>query len=110
MTAKAKHTKSTLRAESRPSQLSGGARKLNPQRQAGKGRVSRNKRRVSSRWRRLVKWALLAVLAGPALVMLVYSVMPPPLTPLMLIRALEGEEIDYRWTPLEHISPRQPLL
>ncbi len=105
MTAMAKHTKQTLRAESRPSQLSGGARKRKPQHKAGKGRGSRNKRRVSSRWRRLVKWALLAVLAGPALVMLVYSVVPPPITPLMLIRALEGEEIDYRWTPLEHISP-----
>ncbi len=47
----------------------------------------------------------MAVLAGPALVILIYRVVPPPVTPLMLIRAQEGEEIDYRWTPLERISP-----
>jgi monofunctional biosynthetic peptidoglycan transglycosylase len=44
-------------------------------------------------------------LAGPGLVILVYRFLPPPVTPLMLIRAAEGEEIDYRWTALENISP-----
>jgi monofunctional biosynthetic peptidoglycan transglycosylase len=102
MTIKAKPRRQTLRAEDRASQLSGSARRRKPKRKAGR---DRKKRRASSGWRRLVTWTLLVVLAGPALVMLVYRVVPPPVTPLMLIRALEGEEIDYRWTPLEEISP-----
>jgi monofunctional biosynthetic peptidoglycan transglycosylase len=44
-------------------------------------------------------------LVGPGLVALVYRFLPPPITPLMLIRAMEGEEIDYRWMALENISP-----
>ena len=104
MTTKAKRKTNTLRAESRPSQLSGGAGRRKPKAKRRSGR-DRKKRRVSAGWHRLVKWTLLVVLAGPALVMLVYSVLPPPVTPLMLIRALEGEEIDYRWRPLEEISP-----
>ncbi|HEX9770558.1 MAG TPA: monofunctional biosynthetic peptidoglycan transglycosylase [Kiloniellales bacterium] len=102
----AKHKPNTLRAEGRPSLLSAeaGARKPKgrPKRKTGR---SRKARRAGARWARLARWALLAVLAGPALVILVYRVVPPPVTPLMLIRALEGEEIDYRWTPLENISP-----
>jgi len=102
----AKHSKRTLRAEGRPSLLSagGGMRpvKRGPKGKAGQGR---NKRRTAAGWRRLAKWMLIAVLAGPALVIVIYGFLPPPVTPLMLIRALEGEEIDYRWTPLEDISP-----
>ncbi len=112
MTDKAKNRKQPLRAEGRASQLSDEAKRSKSRRKAkGKSGQSRRngrgrkKRRSSSGWRRLVTWCLLAVLAGPALVLLVYKVVPPPVTPLMLIRAQEGEEIDYRWTPLEHISP-----
>ncbi len=103
MTSKAKHQRQTLRAEGRASQLSRDSRKRKTKGKAGRGR---GKRRRSSIWRRLAMWTLVAVLAGPVLVLLVYKFVPPPVTPLMLIRAQQGEEIDYRWTPLERISPQ----
>ena len=34
-----------------------------------------------------------------------YSVVPPPVTPLMLIRWVEGHGIAKEWRPLDHISP-----
>ncbi|MDX1575683.1 MAG: monofunctional biosynthetic peptidoglycan transglycosylase, partial [Kiloniellales bacterium] len=110
MTPKSKHQRQTLRAEGRASQLSRDAQRSKTRRKAKgkagrKGDRGRMTRRRSSPWRRLAVWTLLAVLVGPALVILVYRVLPPPVTPLMLIRAQEGEEIDYRWTPLERISP-----
>jgi monofunctional biosynthetic peptidoglycan transglycosylase len=49
--------------------------------------------------------AILVLLCGPALVFLIYRVVPPPITPLMVIRAGEGHTRDYRWTPIEQISP-----
>ncbi len=106
----AKHKTDSLRAEGRPSLLSVGEDTRQPKgRLRGKTRRRRGTRRKARRagtwWGRVAKWALLAVLVGPALVMLVYRFVPPPVTPLMLIRALEGEEIDYRWTPLDRISP-----
>ncbi|MEX0839628.1 MAG: monofunctional biosynthetic peptidoglycan transglycosylase, partial [Parvibaculum sp.] len=36
---------------------------------------------------------------------LLYAVVPPPVTPLMLIRALEGHGISKAWVPLARISP-----
>jgi monofunctional biosynthetic peptidoglycan transglycosylase len=100
----AKRKFQTLRADGRSSLLSAGGRTRRPTGRA-KARPGRRTRRAGAPWRRIAAWALLAVLAGPALVILVYRFVPPPVTPLMLIRALEGEEIDYRWTPLEEISP-----
>lgn len=35
----------------------------------------------------------------------IYRFLPPPATPLMLIRASQGEGMSYRWRPLERISP-----
>lgn len=48
---------------------------------------------------------LLAVFFGPALVISIYSILPPPATPLMLIRAVEGYGISKTWRPLSEISP-----
>jgi monofunctional glycosyltransferase len=106
----AKRKTDPLRADGRPSLLSVGEDTRRPtgrpRRKTRRGRrTRRTTRRAGARWSRLVKWTLLACLAGPALIILVYRVVPPPVTPLMLIRALEGEEIDYRWTPLDRISP-----
>lgn len=102
----AKQKTSTLRAEGRPSLLSVGGDTRRPKRRSKRRPGRRRKaRRAGTWWGRVAKWVLLAVLIGPALVMLVYRFVPPPVTPLMLIRALQGEEIDYRWTPLEKISP-----
>ncbi len=60
-----------------------------PRRRAGRGKD----RRGRSRWRSLLRWSLLVLLAGPGLVILLYAVVAPPVTPLMLIRAIEGEGI-----------------
>ena len=45
------------------------------------------------------------VVALPATLILAYRFVPPPATPLMLIRLVEGEGIDKNWTPLSRISP-----
>lgn len=46
--------------------------------------------------------ALLAVLVLPALLVLLYRVVPPPFTPLMLIR---GRPVNYEWVPMAKIAP-----
>ena len=55
--------------------------------------------------RRWLRRLLIGFLAGPALVLLLYRFVPPPATPLMAIRVLQGESMDYRWQALEAISP-----
>lgn len=102
-----KHKSSPLHAEGRPSILSGGEARARSKDGGRKRKPKREKERRRDRGRGfgLVKWTLIVLLAGPALVILAYSVVPPPVTPLMLIRLLEGENIDYRWTPLERMSP-----
>jgi monofunctional biosynthetic peptidoglycan transglycosylase len=42
----------------------------------------------------------------PLVLVPVYSVMAPPASALMLLRAVAGNGMDYRWTPLDEISPR----
>lgn len=48
---------------------------------------------------------VVAVALAPTLVIAIYSVAAPPITPLMLLRALDGSSIDYRWVPFDRISP-----
>ena len=45
---------------------------------------------------------LVAVLVLPALLVLLYRVVPPPFTPLMLIR---GRPVNYDWVPMRQIAP-----
>jgi monofunctional biosynthetic peptidoglycan transglycosylase len=33
---------------------------------------------------------------------------PPPVTPLMVIRAVEGKGLDHRWKPIRKVSPALP--
>ncbi|MGB5948672.1 MAG: monofunctional biosynthetic peptidoglycan transglycosylase [Parvibaculum sp.] len=56
-------------------------------------------------FRRWAGYLLLAAFVGPAVVILLYRVVPPPVTPLMLIRAAEGYGISRSWVPLSRISP-----
>lgn len=60
------------------------------------------------RWQRWGVGALLAIIAWPILMTIVYAVVPPPASNLMLLRALKGNGIDYRWVPLSQISPYLP--
>ena len=55
-------------------------------------------------WKALRWLAILAVLL-PAGLVLLYRVVPPPATPLMAIRALEGHGWQRDWVPLAEIAP-----
>ena len=55
-------------------------------------------------WKALRWLAVLAVLV-PAGLVLLYRAVPPPATPLMVIRALEGHGWQRDWVPLAEIAP-----
>jgi len=54
---------------------------------------------------RIVVGALLLVLLLPPLVLVAYRWLPPPASPLMLLRLSHQVGLDYRWRPLAEISP-----
>ena len=53
---------------------------------------------------------MLALVFGPVILLTLYRVVPPPITPLMVIRLFEGEGINKEWTPLEEMQPSLPKL
>jgi len=55
--------------------------------------------------RRTLLWTVCIVLAVLVGGILLYRVVPPPVTPLMVIRLFEGEGLSKDWTPLERLSP-----
>ncbi|HYD69330.1 monofunctional biosynthetic peptidoglycan transglycosylase [Azospirillum sp.] len=58
--------------------------------------------------RRLIRalaWTVLALAGFSVAWVLIYRVVPPPATPLMLIRAAGGAGLEKDWTPLERLSP-----
>lgn len=61
--------------------------------------------------RRYLRWGLYVlafVLAWPVVMTLVYALVPPPVSNIMLLRALGGAGIDRQWVSLEEISPNLP--
>ena len=52
--------------------------------------------------------AFVVLLLLPVPVILLYRFVPPPVTPLMLIRAAEGEGMHRDWRPIGRISPALP--
>ena len=68
-------------------------------------RYARNRRHRRSGLNRWLGNALLIVFVAPALVLAVYRFVPPPLTPLMVIRLFEGHGLSKDWVPLTRISP-----
>lgn len=62
--------------------------------------------------RRLLRNLLLALflvlVAGPVVAVILYRFVPPPVTPLMVIRAVEGRGLDHRWRSMDKISPTLP--
>jgi monofunctional biosynthetic peptidoglycan transglycosylase len=54
---------------------------------------------------RLLRLGLLALLLGPPLLILLFRFVPPPVTPLMLIRLAEGHGMERQWVPYEAIAP-----
>ncbi len=57
------------------------------------------------RLRRLLVTVLLVGLLLPPVMLLAYRWLPPPATPLMLIRLVEGQGFDYRWRPIGDVTP-----
>lgn len=62
--------------------------------------------------RRLLRNIALALfiilVAGPIVTVLIYRFVPPPITPLMVIRAVEGKGLDHRWRPIDEVAPALP--
>jgi monofunctional glycosyltransferase len=56
-------------------------------------------------WPRKAGFAALVLLTLPIVLTLYYAVLPPPISSLMIGRLLTGHNIDYRWVPLQSISP-----
>jgi monofunctional biosynthetic peptidoglycan transglycosylase len=80
------------------------ARKSRP---AGKG-LAASARGAWSRqgpFARILIAILIFLLVFPPLWVGVYRFVPPPITPLMVIRLTQGKGTDYRWRPLSQISP-----
>jgi monofunctional biosynthetic peptidoglycan transglycosylase len=65
----------------------------------------RKRRTLASRLRWIVVCTLGAVLIAPVALALLFREVPPPVTPLMVIRMFEGEGIKKDWMPLSEISP-----
>jgi monofunctional biosynthetic peptidoglycan transglycosylase len=55
--------------------------------------------------RRLLLWAVVLVIGLPVVLAALYRFVPPPVTPLMLLRLIEGEGLDSHWVPLDAIAP-----
>jgi monofunctional biosynthetic peptidoglycan transglycosylase len=67
----------------------------------------------STIWRRalLRRWlwrVALALLLAPPVLILIFAFVPPPATPLMLIRLVQGYGIAKDWTALEDMAPSLP--
>jgi monofunctional biosynthetic peptidoglycan transglycosylase len=58
--------------------------------------------------RRVLVIGVLIVLLAPSALLLVYRFLPVPITPLMVIRLLQGEGLHKTWVPLEAIAPALP--
>jgi monofunctional biosynthetic peptidoglycan transglycosylase len=55
--------------------------------------------------RRLVFIVLFLAFVGPLAAVMAYRFIAPPATPLMMIRLVQGKGLDYRWRPIERVSP-----
>ena len=58
--------------------------------------------------RRLILAVLIVFVGFPVGLIALYSVVPPPITPLMVIRLFEGEGLDKDWVSLEAVSRHVP--
>ncbi len=66
---------------------------------------------LKSRWKALGQWpkrglkVVVALMVAPFALTLVYTIIPPPVTNLMLLRALHGNAINKDWVSMDQISP-----
>ena len=68
----------------------------------------RDRARPAPSWRRRLLLAVLLVLLAPTALIVLYRVVPPPVTPLMLERRLAGYGLEQEWVPLAAVSPWLP--
>jgi monofunctional glycosyltransferase len=67
--------------------------------------------KLKSRWKALGLWpkrglkVLCALMVAPFTLTILYTVVPPPVTNLMLLRALHGNGISKDWVSLDQMSP-----
>jgi monofunctional biosynthetic peptidoglycan transglycosylase len=54
---------------------------------------------------RVVGVVVVLALLGPPLGVMIYKVLPPPFTILMLERLVQGQGLDYQWRPLSQMAP-----
>jgi len=59
-------------------------------------------------WRLWLRRAALLLLLGPPLLILVFRFVPPPLTPLMALRAAQGYGLSKDWVSYDRIAPALP--
>lgn len=72
-------------------------------------RATRRKKK-GLRWGQLLLYTLCALVLAPFAVTLAYRFVPPPITPLMIIRLFEGYGLHKHWVPLTQISPYMPAM
>ncbi len=65
----------------------------------------KDRRRKPRGVRRVAAYVTLAALLLPVFAVLTYRFVPPPITPLMVMRWAGGAPIRQRWVPLARISP-----
>jgi monofunctional glycosyltransferase len=82
---------------------------------SGEGHLPKHQERpaIARRLRRRVTRGtvvrvLLALLLLPTVLLLLYRLVPPPATPLMLVRLAQGEGLAKDWRPLEAMAPHLP--
>lgn len=69
----------------------------------------RQKRSRANRYARRLLLTVAALLLLPVVLSALYRIVPPPGTPLMAIRALEGEGATRRWVALDDLPDHVPL-
>lgn len=57
------------------------------------------------RYRRILLTICVVLLAGPVTMLVVFRFMPPPITPLMLIRLGQGYPLEQQWVSYDRIAP-----
>lgn len=60
---------------------------------------------MQPRLRGTIRRTILALVAIPLLIILLYRIIPPPITPLMLIRLIEGQGLRKDWVSYENMAP-----
>lgn len=72
-------------------------------------RRKRARKKHPSPWRRRFSQVIIGliglVVVVPIVLSALYTIVPPPITPLMIIRLIDGHGIHKNWTPLEKIAP-----